>query len=80
LDTDAAGAHPAPGVKSLRNKLHFTVMGWEEVKVPAGTFKALKIETGGNWFREFGAVGPQTSSTGVVQHRTTPALESYSVD
>jgi hypothetical protein len=130
-DTDAADAHPAPGVKSLRNKLHFTVLGWEEVKVPAGTFKALKIETEGNWFREFEAVGPHTSSTttvspagqstlvnaqgartpdpvggrmyrltwyvpevkrevkmiseeytptGVVQHRTTQELESYSVN
>lgn len=65
-DTDGTDPHPAPGVKLLRNKMHFTVLGWEEVKVPAGTFKALKIETEGNWFREFEPVAPHTSSTTTV--------------
>jgi hypothetical protein len=61
-DTDTTQPHPAPGVRNLRNKLHYTVLGWEEVKVPAGTFKALKIETEGTWFKEFEPQGPSANS------------------
>jgi hypothetical protein len=62
-DTDSTQAHPAPAVKTLRNKLHYTVLGWEEVKVPAGSFKALKIEAEGNWFKTFEPQGSSASST-----------------
>jgi hypothetical protein len=58
-DTDQTQPHPTPAVKTLRNKLHYTVIGWDEIKVPAGTFKALKIEMEGNWFKEF---EPQAAS------------------
>ena len=61
-DTDSTDIHPSPGVKTLRNKLHYTVLGWEEIKVAAGTFKALKIETEGVWSKEFDPQGARASS------------------
>lgn len=46
-----------PNPQHLRE--HFThnyrVVGWEEVTVPAGTFKALKIESKGVWTADIGA-------------------------
>jgi hypothetical protein len=62
-DVDTTDTHPAPGVKTLRNKLRYTVLGWEEIKVPAGSFKALKIEAEGIWSREFEPQGARASST-----------------
>jgi hypothetical protein len=61
-DSDSVQPHPSQGVKSLRNKVHYTVLGWEDVTVPAGKFKALKIEMEGNWFKEFDAVGASANS------------------
>jgi hypothetical protein len=62
-DTDTTDQHPNPTVKTLRNTLHYTVLGWEEIKVPAGTFKALKIETEGDWFKEYAPRGASANST-----------------
>ncbi|WP_286542659.1 hypothetical protein [Variovorax fucosicus] len=60
--------HPTPNVKLLRNKLDYKVIGWEEVTVPAGTFKALKIEADGEWYNEFERTNAVASS--VVQAGT----------
>ncbi|WLI90114.1 hypothetical protein Q4S45_03040 [Massilia sp. R2A-15] len=65
-DTDSADQHPNPLVKTLRNKQHYTVLGWEQVTVPAGTFKALKIEMEGEWSKEFEPQG--ASATSAVQN------------
>jgi hypothetical protein len=59
---DATEEHADPAVKTLRNVLQYTVLGWEDVKVPAGTFKALKIEMEGEWFKEFELQGAATKS------------------
>lgn len=41
--------NPNKNHKSEKFDSHFTVVGYETVKVPAGTFKALKIESDGRW-------------------------------
>ena len=38
--------------KSETRKLKYRVVGWEDVEVPAGKFKALKIEADGSWSGE----------------------------
>lgn len=83
-DSDSTQPHPAPGVKSLRNKVHYTVLGWEEVTVPAGKFKALKIEMEGTWFKEFDAQGPSANSTvhtsGAGQMATVTSQPAHTPD
>lgn len=44
---------PNDKVKLTKRKFLYKVIGWEEVKVAAGTFKALKIEADGEWYDEF---------------------------
>jgi hypothetical protein len=46
--------------KSETRKLKYRVVGWEEVEVPAGKFKALKIEADGSWS---GEVAPKTTAS-----------------
>jgi hypothetical protein len=36
-------------IKSTHIHLDYSVSGWEEVTVPAGTFRAMKIEADGQW-------------------------------
>ncbi|WP_254058621.1 hypothetical protein [Dyella sp. S184] len=42
-------ANPNPKHLSETLQTGYTVVGWEDVEVPAGKFKALKIEAEGNW-------------------------------
>jgi hypothetical protein len=51
-------------LKSLQTNLKYTVVGWEEVVVPAGKFKAVKIEATGKWKSE---IEPQVSSPAGAQ-------------
>ena len=41
-------------------KLKYRVVGWEDVEVPAGKFKALKIEADGSWT---GEIAPRTTAS-----------------
>jgi hypothetical protein len=49
---EIAETNPTPAIALLRHTWHYTVVDWEDVTVPAGTYKALKIEAEGNWYRE----------------------------
>lgn len=44
---------PNDKLKLVKRTFLYKVVGWEEVKVTAGTFKALKIEADGEWYNEF---------------------------
>ena len=44
---------PNDKLKLVKRTFLYKVIGWEEVKVTAGTFKALKIEADGEWYNEF---------------------------
>jgi hypothetical protein len=83
-DFETETPHPAPGTKLLRNKLHYTVLGWEDVKVPGGTFKALKIEMEGTWYKEFEPQGPRASATAAAgpagQTATVTSLNAHTPD
>jgi hypothetical protein len=46
--------------KSETRKLKYRVVGWEDVEVPAGKFKALKIEAEGSWS---GEIAPRTTAS-----------------
>ena len=46
-------SHPTCG-KTI-NELKNEVMGWEDVSVPAGTFRALRIDSNGYWRNSCGS-------------------------
>lgn len=54
---------PNPRLKLLRTTQNYKVIGWEDVTVPAGTFKALKIEADGDWYNEFEPTNASASAT-----------------
>jgi len=55
--------NPDARTKQQKVTRNYTVVGWVDVKVPAGTYHALKVEMEGEWSREFNEVGPTTSAT-----------------
>ena len=44
---------PDARTKSEKITKNYSVLGWVDVKVPAGTFHALKVEMEGEWTKEF---------------------------
>jgi hypothetical protein len=54
--------NPNQKVKIAKTTKEYTVIGWETVTVPAGTYKAIKVEMNGDWYVEFNTIAP-TSST-----------------
>lgn len=73
--------HPNKGHKFERWNDKYTVVGLETIEVPAGKFKALKIEAEGHWFAELepgqtvvqGAQSGQSNTTMVTQVQKTTA-------
>ena len=57
------------GLFSARYDMSATVVGWEDVTVPAGTFRALRIAHTGSWSREadFSREGRTGTWTGSVK-------------
>jgi len=46
-------------VKTIKN---YAVVGWVDIKVAAGNFRALKVEMEGEWTKEFNEIGPSVST------------------
>jgi hypothetical protein len=44
--------NPNHEIRHAETQLNYSVIGWEEISVPAGKFKALKIEAEGKWKSE----------------------------
>jgi hypothetical protein len=64
-DLEFTDDHPGnKSHKSETRRLKYRVVGWEDVEVPAGKFKALKIEAEGSWF---GEIAPQTTASAASQ-------------
>jgi hypothetical protein len=42
---------PRQGEREIKHQRHVKVVGWEDVKVPAGTFHALRVESEGTFTR-----------------------------
>jgi len=55
----------APDARTKFEKIskNYNIVGWVDVKVPAGTFRALKVEMEGEWTKEFNVIGPSASAT-----------------
>lgn len=70
--------NPDARTKTEKISKHFTVIGWTDVKVPAGTFHALKVEMEGEWFKEFNQVGPTASSSVSKQDGNSVAVAQTS--
>jgi hypothetical protein len=76
--------NPNKNLKLSKVNMEYQVVNWEEVAVPAGKFRAVKVEGEGTWYNEFkptaatsGAVTKQDSSGATIvmnnQKSTTPA-------
>ena len=57
----------------VRNEMKAKVVGWEEVTVPAGTFRALRIEHQGKWSRD----GDFARGEGFGQKLSAPVESIY---
>jgi len=68
--------HPNNQLKYLESQLNYTVVGWEEVTVPAGKFKALKIETDGKWKSELEPSNNTSTSSRTNQDGTTVIMQA----
>lgn len=66
--------HPNDQLKYLENDLNYTVVGWEDVTVPAGRFKALKIEMDGKWKSEMEPSKKNSTSTRKNEDSTTTLI------
>jgi hypothetical protein len=79
-DLEFTDDHPGnKGHKSETRRLKYHVVGWEEVEVPAGKFKALKIEADGAWT---GEIAPRTAASVVTQagaQGTTAAAQTVNI-
>jgi hypothetical protein len=75
---------PNKNHKSEKFENRFTVVGFETVEVPAGKFRAMKIESEGHWDAELapsqsvvqGAESGQSGATLVTQVQKTTARET----
>ena len=70
-DVVYAEQNPNKNHKSEKFDSHFTVVGYETVEVPAGKFRALKIESEGHWDAQIApgqnvVQGAQTGQGGVT--------------
>src|SRR3984957_11220598 len=64
-DLEFTDDHPGnKNHKSETRQLKYRVVGWEDVEVPAGKFKALKIEADGTWS---GEIAPRTTASVATQ-------------
>ena len=75
---------PTPAHRMEHFESRYVVVGYEDVQVPAGTFRALKIESEGNWRAELepgqsvvqGARSSEGGATAVTQVQKIEAREA----
>ncbi|UPG89566.1 hypothetical protein L2Y96_19550 [Luteibacter aegosomaticola] len=66
-DVSYTAAHPNPMYATETWTAHYTVVGWEDIEVPAGKFHALKVEAEGTWSgMTTGKADPSRPVTGPV--------------
>lgn len=54
--------NPDARTKFEKISKQYTVIDWVDVKVPAGTYRALKLEMEGEWAKEFNTIAPSATS------------------
>jgi hypothetical protein len=67
---------PSSQFKYIETQLTYNVVGWEEVAVPAGKFKALKIEADGKWKSELEPATNTSTNSRTDQDGTTVVLQA----
>lgn len=82
-EIDYTEDHPNRAHKSEHFHSPYVVVGWEEVTVAAGTFRALKIEADGNWNAEIepatnNASFSRNDSLGTSQVQMTTSVQPTS--
>lgn len=78
-EVDYTEDHPNRAHKSERFHSPYSVVGWEDVTVPAGTFKALKIEADGNWTAEIEPASTNANLSRSDSQGTTQIQQSNTV-
>ena len=78
-ETDFTEDHPNKGHKTEKLHSDYRVIGWEEVDVPAGHFRAVKIEAEGYWKAVLEPSVNVTSSTQANQSGSTVVMQSQKV-
>jgi hypothetical protein len=71
--------HPNKEHKAEQFHTTYTVIGWEDVDVPAGHFKAIKVEGEGKWKAELAPSVKVDSSTQANQNGATVVMQSQKV-
>ncbi|MEN2675107.1 hypothetical protein [Herbaspirillum huttiense] len=56
-------ANPDARTKVQHITKNYTVLGWVDIKVPAGTYHAIKVEMEGEWSKEFNPTAAVATST-----------------
>ena len=67
---------PNENYKYVQNTIKYTAMGWEDVEVPAGKFKALKIEGEGNWKGETAPTSGAVAGAKVTESGSAIVMQS----
>lgn len=77
--TDYSEDHPNKEHKREQFHTDYSVVGWENIEVPAGHFKAIKIEAEGHWKAELESSVNVISSTQAKQSGSTIVMQSQKV-
>ncbi|MGO9312057.1 MAG: hypothetical protein ACLQDI_04900 [Syntrophobacteraceae bacterium] len=71
--------HPNKGHKTEQIHTTYSVIGWEDVDVPSGHFKAIKVEAEGKWIAELEPSIKVDSSTQANKNGATVVMQSQKV-
>ncbi|WP_295952666.1 hypothetical protein [Rhodoferax sp.] len=72
---DYTEQHPNKGHKTETFHNKYTVIGYESIQVPAGTFNALKIEAEGRWEAEIEPSQSTLATTQAMQNTTVAVAQ-----
>ncbi len=78
-ELDYTEQHPNREQSSAHIKTTYTVTGWEDVTVPAGTFHALKVEGDGEWQAAIAPAVAAASGTRVDAQGATTVMQNRRV-
>jgi hypothetical protein len=78
-DLSFTEANPNPKYSTETYETHYTVVGWEDIEVPAGKFRALKVEAEGTWSGMTAAISAGTAMTTSTTGGATATAQAVQV-
>jgi hypothetical protein len=78
-DLSFTEANPDPKYSTETYEAHYTVVGWEDIDVPAGKFRALKVEAEGTWSGMPAAISAGTAMTTSTTGGATATAQAVQV-